>query len=77
MSSIETLVERIVRDMTMDTPKNEDIHRLVSTVLDQREALTRLAAENEVLTQRLASAEAKVDAIEPFTHLVQFAEGSI
>lgn len=77
MSSIEALVERVVRDMTMDTPKNEDIHRLVSTVLDQREAITRLANENELLALRAASAEAKVEAIEPFTHLVQFSEGSI
>jgi hypothetical protein len=77
MSSIDTLVERIVRDMTMDTPKNEDIHSLVSTVLTQREVITRLAEENELLATRLASAEAKVEAIEPFTHLVQFAEGSI
>jgi BMFP domain-containing protein YqiC len=77
MSSLDELVERVVRDMTQDTPKNEDIHRLVSKVLDQREVLNRLATENESLTQRLAALEAKVESLEPFTHLVQFAEGSI
>jgi len=76
MSTLEELAERVVKDLTLGTPVDADVHRLVQTALDQSATLTRLSAENEALTTQLHHLTARLESIEPLTHLTQYAEGS-
>ena len=76
MSSLNELAERIAKEMTLGTPNDEDLHNLVQKALTQQDALARLASENEALTKQVADLTARLESIEPFTHLVQYAEGS-
>lgn len=72
------LVERVLRDMTMSEPKTEDVRALVTTVIEQANAISVLTADNEALELRLARANLKLEGVEPLSHLVQYAaEGSL
>ena len=76
MSTLEELAERVVKDMTLDTPSDADVHRLVQMALSQRDALARLAEENQALATQIHHLTATLESIEPLTHLTQYAEGS-
>lgn len=78
MTTLNELVERIARDLaTVEVPNATDVQTLIHIAMNQADALGLLRAENESLKARLVSAEKKLDGVEPLTHLVQFAEGSI
>ena len=55
-------------------PETSDVNALISMSLSQKETLSRLATENESLTKENAELKAKVESLEPFSHLVQYAE---
>jgi predicted RNase H-like nuclease (RuvC/YqgF family) len=55
-------------------PETSDVNALISMALSQKETLSRLATENESLTKENAELKAKVESLEPFSHLVQYAE---
>lgn len=55
-------------------PETSDVNALISMALSQKETLGRLANENESLTRENAELRAKVESLEPFSHLVQYAE---
>ena len=76
MSTIEELAERVIKDLTLGTPSDADVQRLLQTALSQRETLERLTAENAALTTQVQHLNARLESIEPLTHLTQYAEGS-
>jgi len=55
-------------------PETSDVNALISMAISQKETLSRLATENESLTKENAELKAKVESLEPFSHLVQYAE---
>ena len=76
MTSLNEVVERIAKDMTLGTPNDQDLHWLVNTALQQAEANAKMASEISTLTKQVAELSARLESVEPFTHLVQYAEGS-
>jgi cell division protein FtsX len=79
VQQLTELVERIHKSLVHDAYDTNDITRLIHISLNQKETLDQLAADNERLTHALEVAGKHIDqleAIEPMTHLVQYAEGS-
>lgn len=76
--TLNELVEKIAHDLaTVETPNTADIHTLIHTAMNQADALALLKVENSALKARIADAERKLEGVEPLTHLVQYAAGSI
>lgn len=75
---LDALIERILRDITQtEVPDRNDLNRLVNTALKLRDENAALLARLDRAEEHLRSVEAKIESLEPFSHLVQFSEGSI
>lgn len=77
MSTLNDLVEKVVRDMAHDLPIDSDIHTLMQRALDQQDTIEMLAEENRSLSAENEVLRKRLDAVEPFSHLSQYAEGSL
>lgn len=79
VETLDELVERVHMALVHDAYETNDITSLINKVLSQRDRITELAADNQRLTEALEVAGKHIEnleAVEPLTHLVQYAEGS-
>jgi hypothetical protein len=79
VETLDELVERIHKALVHDAYDTNDITNVLNRVLQQRDRITELVADNHRLTDALAIAGRHIEqleAAEPLTHLVQYAEGS-
>ena len=73
-TNLNELTERVHKALVHDAYDTNDITKLIEFALRQQETLTQLASDNERLTRALEIAGKRIDELEPFSHLVQFAE---
>jgi len=75
--TLDELSEKIWMEVGQGAePSSSDVQALISIALQQRDTLRQLANENETLTKDNAELKAKVESLEPFSHLVQYADGT-
>jgi len=73
--TLDELSEKIWMEVGQGVePSSSDVQALISIALNQRDTLRQLAEENESLTKANAELTHKVEALEPFSHLVQYSE---
>jgi chromosome condensin MukBEF ATPase and DNA-binding subunit MukB len=72
--SLNELTERVHKALVHDAYDTNDITRLIDIALRQQETIEQLASDNERLTKALEIAGKKIDELEPFSHLSQYAE---
>jgi hypothetical protein len=85
-AKLDELVESLQRSLVQGTYNDNDITAIINIALSQRDTLSRLAEDNERLSQACAHAgehitklEAKIDSLSGLAtahHLVQYAEES-
>ena len=77
--ALTDLVERVHKAVVHDAYDTNDITNLLNIALNQKETLDELAADNRRLTEALEIAGKhieRLEAVEPMTNQLQYAEGS-